>query len=461
MESAIAKADLRSYRRIVQMLWDPEPVNDVNLDQLVWCLGCAYSLSGKEKSVQHFGPHVECKVALPETTDKRTTSCTATDQTDTAVVRNLTDINSQEPSSPSESSLSLLTSNGEKSAGSSWPSAFLRDFDARFWMTYRSGIAVIAKSKSPRAASALSLSMRVRSQLVDEYGFTSDSGWGCMIRSGQSLLCNAMAILHLGRGWRRGILPDEERYLISLYADDPQAPYSIQNFVQIGGKLCGKTPGEWFGPSATARCIQEMVNVREPHLRVYSTGEEGPDVYQDSFMKIAKPEGEEFHPTLILVGTRLGIDKVTAVYWDSLIASLQMTQSVGIAGGRPSSSHYFVGSQGHFLFYLDPHHTRKALPYHTDVTRYRKEDIDSCHTSRLRRIHVREIDPSMLVGFLIHNEEDWFQWRRRIEHVQGESIIHVADHHPANGQPNIDGRSVFDEVQSMSDDNETDTGCSL
>lgn len=270
MESAIANADLRSYRRIVQMLWDPEPVNDVNLDQLVWCLGCAYSLSGKEKTVQHFEPHVERKVALPDTTDKRITS---TDQIDTAVVRNLTDINSQEPPSPSESSLSLLTSNGEKVAGSSWPSAFLRDFDARFWMTYRSGIAVIAKSKSPRAASALSLSMRVRSRLVDEYGFTSDSGWGCMIRSGQSLLCNAMAILQLGRGrgfqharqkldshnrvgWRRGTLPDEERHLISLYADDPQAPYSIQNFVQTGGKLCGKTPGEWFGPSATARCIQ-------------------------------------------------------------------------------------------------------------------------------------------------------------------------------------------------------------
>lgn len=75
---------------------------------------------------------------------------------------------------------------------------------------------------------------------------------------------------------------------------------------------------------------------------------------------------------------------------------------------------------------------------------------------------MREIDPSMLVGFLIHNEEDWVQWRRRIEHVQGESIIHVADHHPANGQPNIGGRSVFDEVQSMSDDDdEPDTGCNL
>jgi cysteine protease ATG4 len=49
-------------------------------------------------------------------------------------------------------------------------------------------------------------------------------------------------------------------------------------------------------------------------------------------MKVAKPDGEEFHPTLILVGTRLGIDKITPVYWEALIAALQMPQSVGIAG---------------------------------------------------------------------------------------------------------------------------------
>lgn len=49
-------------------------------------------------------------------------------------------------------------------------------------------------------------------------------------------------------------------------------------------------------------------------------------------MKIAKPDGEKFHPTLILVGTRLGIDKITPVYWEALVASLQMPQSAGIAG---------------------------------------------------------------------------------------------------------------------------------
>ncbi|KAJ7210944.1 hypothetical protein C8J57DRAFT_1400464, partial [Mycena rebaudengoi] len=35
-------------------------------------------------------------------------------------------------------------------------------------------------------------------------------------------------------------------------------------------------------------------------------------------------------------------------------------QSVGIAGGRPSSSYYFVGVQGDRLFYLGPHHSRPA-----------------------------------------------------------------------------------------------------
>ena len=37
-------------------------------------------------------------------------------------------------------------------------------------------------------------------------------------------------------------------------------------------------------------------------------------------------------------------------------------QSVGIAGGRSSSSNYFVGSQADNLFYLDPHQTRATVP---------------------------------------------------------------------------------------------------
>ena len=52
----------------------------------------------------------------------------------------------------------------------------------------------------------------------------------------------------------------------------------------------------------------------------------------------------------------------------SLISSAQLLytfpQSVGIAGGRPGRSYYFVGSQANDLFYLDPHYSRPPVPLH-------------------------------------------------------------------------------------------------
>jgi cysteine protease ATG4 len=72
-------------------------------------------------------------------------------------------------------------------------------------------------------------------------------------------------------------------------------------------------------------------NHKGSDIQVYITGD-GSDVYEDSFMNVAKPDGFVFKPTLVLVGTRLGIEKITPAYWKALQASLQMTQSVGIAG---------------------------------------------------------------------------------------------------------------------------------
>lgn len=67
-------------------------------------------------------------------------------------------------------------------------------------------------------------------------------------------------------------------------------------------------------------------------LRVYITGD-GADVYEDSFLKVAiRTDDDSFIPTLILVGIRLGIDRVTPAYWEALKESLKLPQSIGIAG---------------------------------------------------------------------------------------------------------------------------------
>jgi len=177
-------------------------------------------------------------------------------------------------------------------------------------------------------------------------------------------------------------------------------------------------------------------------------------VFEDAVFQIAKARTGSFRPILILIGTRLGLDRITPVYWEALKASLQMSQSVGIAGGRPSSSLYFVGTQGSNIFYLDPHQTRSALPLHRDPDEYSEEEVETCHTRRLRRLHLREMDPSMLMGFLIRDEADWKSWRQGISCISGKTIIHVADREVLHHRLSTERDGAIDEVETFDTEEE-------
>lgn len=69
---------------------------------------------------------------------------------------------------------------------------------------------------------------------------------------------------------------------------------------------------------------------------MYVTGD-GADVYEDSLMATAKTDTSSFTCTLILIGTRLGINQVTPAYYDGLMSLLKMPQSLGIAGFVPAT----------------------------------------------------------------------------------------------------------------------------
>lgn len=195
MELAIANTGLGHYRRIMQILWDPEPTNDVAADQPVWCLGCSYRLSdGMPRAAASVDKNAEQNVdqAAPQTPPPRQTTASTSG------------LAAKIPKTPPESSSggpshSHACADHPRDDGG-WPHGFLSDIDARFWMTYRSDFEPIPKSSDPSATSTLSLPMRMKSLLGEQGGFSSDSGWGCMIRSGQSLLMNAMAMLLMGRG---------------------------------------------------------------------------------------------------------------------------------------------------------------------------------------------------------------------------------------------------------------------
>lgn len=180
----MTNVDFTRYKRIVQYFWDPEPTNDADSRSPIWCLGREYQLPEKVT------PHPPAVDTPPQDGDFEEVEAPNHPPGATP------------PKSVSSSLSSAFMDGGSEEGGEDggWPPAFLDDFEARIWLTYRSNFAAIAKSDDPKATSAMSLSVRLRSQLVEQGKFTSDTGWGCMIRSGQSLLANALVMLKLGRG---------------------------------------------------------------------------------------------------------------------------------------------------------------------------------------------------------------------------------------------------------------------
>ncbi|KAK2757840.1 Cysteine protease atg4 [Arachnomyces sp. PD_36] len=435
--------DLGQYKRIVQYFWDPEPKNNEEPGSPIWCLGKEHGRAAVPQEHNAQTPH-EPALNGPG---------------NNGVGRSESPTDSQNATSPRQVEAGGSTEDDRRVTATDptengWPASFVDDFESKIWLTYRSGFPPIPKSKDPDAALSMSLTVRLRSQLVDSHGFTTDTGWGCMIRSGQSLLANSLSILRLGRDWRRGTHTKEESRLLSLFADDPSAPFSIHRFVEYGATACGKYPGEWFGPSATAKCIQALsTECEDAGLRVYVTNDSS-DVYEEQFRQVACGSDGGMQPTLILLAIRLGIDRVTPVYWEALRAILRCPQSVGIAGGRPSSSHYFVAVQGSSIFFLDPHHTRPAVPPRGGTEDYAETDRDTYHTRRLRRLHIKEMDPSMLIGFLIKDEDDWTAWKRNISTVPGKAIIHVSDREPPLYGTGQEREGALDEVEALDDDSE-------
>ncbi len=104
-----------------------------------------------------------------------------------------------------------------------WPPSFYDDFTSRVWLTYRSHYSAIRDQPLSSLGLPVQLSLETLPMMMDNFGerntemsssnspprrwvwggektWTTDTGWGCMLRTGQSLLANTLIHLHLSRG---------------------------------------------------------------------------------------------------------------------------------------------------------------------------------------------------------------------------------------------------------------------
>jgi cysteine protease ATG4 len=108
-------------------------------------------------------------------------------------------------SSSSELSQSQPSNNNSTkhaNPANNWPPVFYADFTSRIWLTYRSQFTPIRDLTlgALEGDDVGSSPPSKRTFWGGEKCWTTDAGWGCMLRTGQSLLANALLHLHLGRG---------------------------------------------------------------------------------------------------------------------------------------------------------------------------------------------------------------------------------------------------------------------
>lgn len=451
------------FYEVLDYIWETSnPSEKCSADDLV-ILGNTYQITKNEDMEDSNEEYSSNHRDVSESIDDTTTVKNSLDNEQPVIVPEVTNPELDSPlnnikaffnkfSNPKITSTQIKNSNYLSKLSSiplELPEEFLDDLYTRLWFTYRYGFPIIERDKN--GPSPLSIGSILRGSLDIQNmgkGFTTDSGWGCMIRTSQSLLANALILLRLGRDWRldKSSIEDLKIHweIVEQFADVPEANFSIQNYVLYAAKYCGKRPGEWFGPSNASKSIQKLCEEKQTNkdfrLKVYISTDSG-DLFDDEIMKLSKEDKDEsssssFNPILILCGVRLGVKSINPIYWEFLKYLLKLPYNVGISGGRPSSSHYFFGYQGDDLFYLDPHFPQHAILLNKDGhidDADRVTIINTTHSKKLRRLNISKIDPSMLIGFLIRSNNEYDDFKEKIMSFDNnKKFLNIYDTRPTH-----------------------------
>eukprot|EP00658_Telonema_sp_P-2_P055471 TRINITY_DN44093_c0_g1_i2.p1 TRINITY_DN44093_c0_g1~~TRINITY_DN44093_c0_g1_i2.p1 ORF type:complete len:361 (+),score=65.29 TRINITY_DN44093_c0_g1_i2:273-1355(+) len=285
-------------------------------------------------------------------------------------------------------------------------------FKSLLWFTYRSQI-------SPDAIPP----------------FESDAGWGCMMRSGQMLLGQTLVFLLTpeSRDWRLSSNDPHpsspHRQILRLFDDCVESPYSLPCIALEGLHKHNMELGEWYGPTTMCHVLRDLVARHQPDQLQVLVCSDG-CIYRDQAINAGTRGTDHWSPLLLLLPLRLGLETLNPLYKPALLRTFAIQQTVGVMGGKPSASLYFVGAEDENLLYLDPHIVQERVEMRG------RFETSSFHCSRIRQMRVDALDPCLAVGFLCQVEEEFEFLCAELAEIErklgpdGRSIISIQETQP-------------------------------
>ncbi|CAI5445779.1 unnamed protein product [Caenorhabditis angaria] len=301
---------------------------------------------------------------------------------------------------------------------------FCSDYYSRIWITYRTNFLPLLDSET-----------------------TSDCGWGCMIRTTQMMIAQCIIVNRLGRDWRftrrkKSVAlitpPDStieeeepidrlkmfELMILKLFEDKPSSPLGIHQMVKIASEQKGKQAvGCWYTPSEAVHIMKTALSISTSPL----TGDISMFLSMDGKVHIGDIEREtkNWTKTLILVIVlRLGASELNPIYVAHLRRLFSLSSFLGITGGKPDHSCWFIGYYGDQVIYLDPHVAHNYVPFENDFQQQvpQKPVEKSYHCKLLSKMHFLDMDPSCAVCFRF---EDAKQFQSDMKILNMEQFIDI------------------------------------